>query len=356
MSLIDLDLGLGGRVLLLLVIGISLLAVTAVGFAVSVVALRVRNERKAARWTRLEARWDEAILGVLAEDRAPEDFWSLVATGEELYCVNYVLQFSRRVSGAERSILRTLGAPYLPRIEARLHDRDPQRRARAVQTLGEFGLPDYGKSVVGALDDPSPIVAMVAARALARKEHPHYLPAVVARLHRFTTWSRNFLASMLASVGPEAAAPLREVLAESSRSDDVRALVATALAYLHDLSAADIAADTVATATDRELLTACLRLLGRVGRAEHRATVRQLIESPDFVVRAAAASALGTIGTPDDMTRLQALCEDESRWVAIHAARALRDAGQLDALQQLASTGRNRATLALQVLSEIQES
>ena len=112
----------------------------------------------------------------------------------------------------------------------------------------------------------------------------------------------------------------------------------------------------MATATDRELLTACLRLLGRVGRAEHRATVRQLIESPDFVVRAAAASALGTIGTPDDMTRLQALCEDESRWVAIHAARALRDAGQLDALQQLASTGRNRATLALQVLSEIQES
>ena len=356
MNLIGPELGLGGRVLLLLVIGILLLAATAVGFAISVINLRLRNERKAARWARLEAKWDEAILGVLAEDRAPEDFWSLVATDEELYCVDYVLSFSRRVSGAERSILRMLAVPYLPRIEARLRDRDPQRRARAVQTLGELGLPDYAHSVVGALDDPSPVVAMVAARALARKEHPEHLPPVVARLHRFTTWSRNFLASMLAGVGPEAAATLREVLADQSRSTDVRALAATALAYLHDLSAADIAADALAMTDDRELRASCLRLLRRVGRAEHRDPVLRLIESPDFVVRAAVASALGTIGSPDDMPRLQALCEDESRWVAIHAARALRDAGQLEALQQLASTGRNRATLALQVLSEIQES
>ncbi len=356
MSLIDLDVGLGGQVLLFLVIGISLLAATAIGFAISVVVLRLRNERKAAHWARLEARWDQAILGVLTGDRASDDFWSLVAPEEELFCVNYVLRFSRRVSGAERTILRGLAAPYLPRIEARLHDRDPQRRARAVQTLGELGLPNYANSVIDALDDPSPIVAMVAARTLARKEHPEYLPSVVARLHRFTTWSRNFLASMLASVGPEAGATLRDVLADTSRSTEVRALVATTLAYLHDLPAADIAATTIATATDRELLAACLRLLERVGRAEHRDPVRLAMESSDFVVRAAAASALGTIGAQDDMARLRAACEDDSRWVAIHAARALRDAGQLEALQQLASTGQDRATLALQVLSEVQGS
>jgi len=222
-----------------------------------------------------------------------------------------------------------------------------------VQTVGEIGLPLYADLMIRALDDPSPLVAMVAARALARKEHPEYVRDVLDRLHRFSTWSPNFLSSMLAAVGADAMPILRDVFGDATRRPQVRAIVATALGYLHDSDAADVAAQVLLEETDREILAASLRLLGSVGQPKHIDAVRGKVTSPDFVVRASAVSALGNIGGPDDMTLLHTACEDESRWVAIHAARALRDAGHVDSLQQLAASGRARATLAMQVLSEV---
>jgi hypothetical protein len=52
------------------------------------------------------------------------------------------------------------------------------------------------------------------------------------------------------------------------------------------------------------------------------------------------------------MQVLREACEDDSKWVALHAARALRDAGEVESLYELAESERARATLALQVLSE----
>jgi HEAT repeat protein len=130
-------------------------------------------------------------------------------------------------------------------------------------------------------------------------------------------------------------------------------VAATALMYLRDLPSADTAARLLAESSDRELRAAVLRLLGRVGGAAHRDAVRPLLAANDTVLRAAAAAALGIIGDRDDLERLQTVCEDDSRWVALHAARALRDAGETETLQRLASSGRARATLAMQVLSEV---
>lgn len=352
---IPFDYGLGERLLLFLAIGIGVLLLFAIAFALSVILLRLKNQRIAARWSRLEHKWDETILMVLEGERDLAAFRDLVASDEELYCVNYIMRYARWLRGVERERAIALAQPYLHHVVPRAHGRDPQRRARAVQTLGELGLAAHAEIVIAALDDASPLVAMVAARALARKEHPQHLGPVLAHLHRFTTWSPNFLASLLAAVGPDAAPALREVLSDRSRTPAVRAVVATALAYIYDYEAADVAASVLQDQQDKELITACLRLMGRVGREEHLDQVRHFIEAEDFAVRAAAASALGSLGRVEDLARLRSACEDDSRWVALHAARALRDAGDLESLQQLAASGRARATLALQVLSEVDE-
>lgn len=142
---------------------------------------------------------------------------------------------------------------------------------------------------------------------------------------------------------------------DSSRPPDVRAVVATALGYIYDYDAADVAAVVLEVEREKELVAACLRLMGRVGRDEHLSLVRGFITSGEFAVRAAAASALGSLGREEDLARLRNACEDDSRWVALHAARALRDAGDVESLQMLAASGQARATLALQVLSEMEE-
>jgi len=352
---IPFDYGMGERLLLFLVIGISVLLAFAIGFAISVILLRLKNQRKAVKWNRLERKWDEAILSVLEGDEEYSTFWNLVTPDEELFCINYIMRYARWLIGIERERAVHLAQPYLHRIVPRSNSRDAQRRARAIQTLGELGLATHSDIVTRALDDQSPLVAMVAARALARKEHPQFLRPVLQHLHRFTTWSPNFLASLLSAVGPEAAPDLREVLRDSSRQPDVRAVVTTALGYIYDYDAADIAAEVLEVERDKELITACLRLMGRVGREDHLPLVRCFIEAQDFAVRAAAASALGSLGREEDLARLRNACDDDSRWVALHAARALRDAGDVESLQALAASGQPRATLALQVLSEMDE-
>jgi len=346
---------MGEDVLLFLAIGIGVLLVFALSFAVSVVLLRLRNQRKAVKWNRLEQKWDDAILATLEGENELTAFWSLVTPDEEIFCVNYLLRYARWIKGLERDRLIELAQPYLHHIVPRARARDAQRRARAVQTLGELGLAAHPDVVVRALDDPSPLVAMVAARALARREHPQHLGPVLAHLHRFTTWSPNFLASMLAGMGPAAAPALRAELANQRHVPSVRAVLATALSYLYDYDAANVGAGVLETEQDREVVAATLRLMGRVGREEHLPLVRRFALSEDFVVRAAAASTLGAMGREEDLALLRQACQDDSRWVALHAARALRDAGDVDSLQQLAASGQARATLALQVLAEVED-
>jgi hypothetical protein len=348
-----LNFGLGEQLLLFLAIGIGILMLFALGFAGSVVLLRLHHQRRAEKWSVLEAKWEDAILEMLAEDRDPSTVHALVAEGDELFCVSYIMRYASRLSGPERERLQELARPYLPLVVPRAQHRDARRRARAVRTLGTLGLPEYGDIVAAALGDDSPLVSMVAARALARGKDPDYVIPVLDHLDRFTAWSPNFLASMLASIGPGATPALRVVFADAKRPPEVRAVAATALGYLNDLAGGDIAVQVLALASDRELLAAALRLIGRVGHRDHRSAVLPFLTASDFYVRATAASALGGVGDKEDLELLRIACEDDSRWVAIHAARALRDAGDINSLQQLAASGGPRATLALQVLSEV---
>src|SRR3972149_3026991 len=104
------ELVLGQRVLLLLTVGVLILMVFAIGLGVSVVLLRLRNPKTARRWTRLggEAQTAGREGGGSARRRAP---------------------------------------PHLPKTAARVHHEDPDRRARAVYTLGQLGLPQYAELV-----------------------------------------------------------------------------------------------------------------------------------------------------------------------------------------------------------------
>ena len=52
---------------------------------------------------------------------------------------------------------------------------------------------------------------------------------------------------------------------------------------------------------------------------------------------------------------LRAGYEDASPWVAMHAARALVDAGDVRSLEEIVARRHTRASLAIQVLSELED-
>lgn len=340
------------RVLALLAFATLFLFVLSVGFAVYTIYLRVTNDRRAARWRRMEQAWEPPVLDILDGRATVADFLGRIPASEALHFVDYLLRIAVRIRGKERELLCDLARPYLQPLERRTREGDLTQRARAVRTLGVLGMADHAAVIVAALDDPTPLVSMVAARALARPEHPQYVIHVLDHLGRFEQWSRSFLCAMLVNVGPAAAEAIRNTLGDAARSARIRAIAADALRELKDLSAAGTAAAVLSEETDRNLLAACLRLIASVGSPACRPAVVGHCGSPDDVVRGAALSALARVGGAPDLELLRRGIEDLSPWVAIQAARGLRDGGGRSLLQEFAAGKHPRAALALQVLAE----
>jgi HEAT repeat protein len=338
--------------LLVLAATIVALVVLAVAFAVYTIALRIQSVSRARRWERLEAEWEEPLLRALADPAMAPEVHARIEPRYRLHFVQFALSYARRVRGEERLVLRKLAEPYLGPIAARAWSKHQEIRTRAVQTLATLGLPSYAGEVVSALDDPSPLVAMVAARGLATQEHPEYAPAVLRRLERFENWSRSFLASMLSAIGTEGTGALRDTLADESAEGWVRAVSAEALATLKDFESGDLAATVADAEEDPELLVSSLRLLAVVGRPEHAPVVRERCASPDALIRSEALRALGTLGGEEDQVRLLGAMSDPSPWVAIHAAEGLWEAGGIALLRDLAESDHPRAELARQILTE----
>lgn len=336
----------------LIVVIVALLAV-AIAFSIYAGILRIGHERRARKWARLSALWEQPLLAAISDPESAPRIHELVGRRQRLHFVRFVLEYARRVRGAERRTLRELVDPYLEPLAARTLARRSELRTRAVQTLGTLGLPRYAKEVQAAMDDPSPLVAMVAARSLARREFSEYAGSVLSRMFRFETWSRRFLASMLAAIGPEAAPRLRDALGDEDELTWVRAVAAEALRMLSDIPSADVGAGVVEIEDDRELLAAALRLLTVVGRPEHVVPIRVRCASPDFVIRAYALQALGTVSRDEgDIIDLVAAMSDPSPWVALHAARGVRASGSRQLLADFADSDDPRAELAGQVLTE----
>jgi HEAT repeat protein len=244
-----------------------------------------------------------------------------------------------------------LAAPYLDLLLPQLGLRQPERRARAVQTLSALGQRRYARQLEAALDDPSPLVAMVAARALARRESPDFAIPILRRMHRFGHWRASFLSSMLAAIGPAVAPTLRRAYGDSTFDPRVRAVAGDALRELNDYASADVAAEVLETAVDRDLIATSLGILAHMGRSEHLPAIRRRLAAPEPIIRARAVAALGSVGAEADHPALIAALADPSPWVALRAAEALRDARALPSLSVLDQANHPRAELVRQLLA-----
>ncbi len=312
-----------GALTVIIVTTAVLLGMSAV-FAALTLVLRARNALKAAEWARIEKTWTQPILDVLAGDRAPETVTGSLAGTDRLFFAGFLARLARRLKGPEQDALYLLAAPVLDAVTRPGARASAERRARAIQSVGDLGGERHTWALLEALDDPSPLVVMTAVRALARRGRPEHLDAVIARLHRFDDWSYGFLAATLASFGPEAAPQLRWALADASQSAASRIVAAEALHLLHDLESAATAAAVAQSAEETDLAAASLRLLSAVGTAEQAPGVRKACQSPNPAIRAQAFAALSALGDRQDLPRVREALRDPSPWVALRAAETLK--------------------------------
>lgn len=323
-----------------------------VGLMVSVAVVRVAIARHRAARDAVRHRWRPRIHQLLGGDTSAGTLRPLIRRADRGHLTELLAEFGLRVEGVELERLRSLGRDLLPDAQKGLRSRLPESRARAVQTVAILGGTDAGRVLTDLLDDRSPLVALVAAKWLCAMPTPEHAAAVVARIHRFELWSPSFLASMLSAGGATMAEHLRTALESSETPERTRALAADTLRVIRDPAAAEVAAAVLRSNTEREVAAACLRLVNTLGTSGHAAAVRRFADGDDFVLQALAITALGTLGDGDgDIRILDEALDADSPWVALHAARALRDAKRLDVLERVVGTRRPGAAVAGEILA-----
>jgi len=330
------------------------LAFMAYAFVLHVRGLRIEHRRRA-----LERAWQGRLLQAASgdvasgvdeeDDRAPK-----VAPEDRILFLDLVTDYARAVRGPERDALERTGAPYLEALRPLLDDHDPYRRAYAVDILGELGMDRYDEDILRALDDASGLVAMVAARALARRGEPRDLPRLTRRLDAFENWSAGYLASLLTSFGPDGSPHLRALMEDRAGAGArYRSVAVQALAELNDLDAVPSAVALLPDETDPEVQADLVRLIAKLGQPGDLAVVRPLVDAPQPYLRAATLQAIGSLsdGRTTDHETVSAGLDDPSPWVALQAARALLALGHRAELADLSASGSPRATLAAEVLA-----
>jgi hypothetical protein len=349
MTDLPLPLPYGDRVFWLLSLSIVIVALCAVGMITTALMLRRRNNRTARQWAAREAVWDPVILDVLEGARPLEDLSRLVRQHDRRYFVTYLLRYVRMVRGGGHDIVQQLARPHLTLVAAELRHRQPERRALAVQILGELGPHEYRDRIAGALDDSAPLVTVIAAGAIARDYSPRDVRHLLERVGQLELWTVRFLVSMMQRMGPESAWAFREVLADPTRSNRVRTIAGHVLALFNDLPSGDLAAEVLETSHDADLQVAALRVLEHVGAAEHLPVVRRLARDPEPAVRGHAVRVLAEVGGEAELVTIRAALEDESHWVAIHAVAALKRLGHADLLRSLVEKGHRWSTAVHEV-------
>ncbi len=325
----------------------------AVAFTLAAAWLHAANNRRLRRWERLEGEWEPVIIRVLAGEMPESRLRSLVRKSDERHFVAFLLRYARRLKGVEHDAVLRLAVAYLSTIARDLRHRSPELRSRALQTLGDLSLVDYSHEFLRALEDPSPLVAMSAAQALSHHYSPAYGERLLRSIERFEKWSIRYLAAMLANMGPVSVQVLRTAFCDGSRPTRIRAVIALTLASLNDAGSVDLATKVIESEQQTDLVIAALTLIEKVGGSEQLPAVRRLIESTDFAVRARATTTLAALGTAEDTARIRSGLDDESNWVALHAAQGLRDMGRIDLLEEVANSDHPRAIAAQEALWEL---
>ena len=306
-----------------LIVAIVSLFAFGVLFAGTATLLHLARKRRIERETALEARWTSALHDVLAGDSEPQALWSLVEHHERRHFVAHLVEYAARLRGEELQMLRTLAEPMLRGIAVDLHANSAALRAFYVRALAVLGMPRYAPEVLRALRDRSQLVAATAVQALCQAEYAEHAPLVIESLPRFASWSSRFLGLLLARFGSEAAAPLRELLADDRAPGTLRVAAAHALWRMGDVASAEPSARILAGVQDEALAVACLRILERVGDERHADVARLQLRSESGNVRSSAVSALTAIGAPSDDEAFRAALADPSPWVALRAATGL---------------------------------
>lgn len=199
-------------------------------------------------------------------------------------------------------------------LDGRYHDR-----AMVIIALGHLRDPQLFDELSGFLENPSPIVSLCAARALAQIDPPRAMALFVPMIASREDWFPGSVARILTDNHDGSAA--RELSSVLMRANtDTAATLVRLLARVAPAQAAGVVRQLLDAKVDDHVISVCLQLLDD---PQDRERARRFLDSPRWHVRMHAAAALGRMGDPGDRSLLEPLLSDSVWWVRYRTAQAL---------------------------------
>jgi hypothetical protein len=238
-----------------------------------------------------------------------------------------------------------------------LRHRHWGRRLRAAGHLGLMGDPSVVPALLSGLDDDMLDVRLAAARSLAQLPAPEAVESILRSLAVPGELPLKLAADVLAEYGDLAIEPLLAFLREHDATTDGPA-VAAAITVLGMRRATAAVPALIAKLGDPEpeLRANAARALGSIGSPQALAALCERTLDPVWQVRSTAAQALGRIGDTQAIPSLTGRLVDVAWWVRFNAAEALFRlgySGRERLLETLANhEDRFARDISLQVLQE----
>lgn len=337
-------------VLWLLVFYILALLVLASGLVFLTIQLHHNNEKKSLHWQQREAKWTPLIMAVQSGQLWPDALMEQIPADERFFFIDFAMRYVPHMPPDVRAALSEQLNPTLDLLVRKLKSGDDEQRARVVLTLTTLNFTRYQSALAESLEDESPLVAMLAARALSDAGAIKYLNTILERLDLFQSWSLSYLVSMLVALAKDDPHQLLTALRKKTFPDWLQTVILNALTELNCTEAVSMAAYYLDSDSDPEVQAAALHLLAKLGKGLYLDQIREKCAHPNFVIRLHAIKALAKIGQEEDGQLLFQLMTDASHWVAMHATQALKELGREDLLESFIETTHPHAKLALQVL------
>jgi HEAT repeat protein len=192
-------------------------------------------------------------------------------------------------------------------------------RVMSIIALGYLGSETHIEKLVRYLDHSSPILSIVAARAVMRINPSLGVEKVIPQIVERQDWVQGQVAMMLGEAG--SAAVSRDLGEATLQANDaVAPRMVRLLADISPQDAAPVIRQLLTANRDERLTSTCLQVLSE--RSDLH-LVRQLLQHPRWHVRMQSAATLGRLGGEEDKARLIPMLADAQWWVRYRAAQAL---------------------------------
>lgn len=189
----------------------------------------------------------------------------------------------------------------------------------AIVTLGH--LEDFGawSSIEPELDSENPMLSMMAAKALCNIDPDRAMPLLLPRIVARDDWAGARVAGLLHEAGASAVSlPLRDAILDSAPANAEKLIAYLPMVFKP--VAAMVISRLLRRHVDDRVIGACLKVANSPLELPQ---VRQLVRHPRWHIRMRAATVLGRIGDAEDRDLLVELLADPEWWVRYRAAQAL---------------------------------